>query len=63
MSEDGYATSPSAAGGTHTDGGVLRGVRKGGVRGQAARAIFKATMRVIAEVGSDAALCRAPADF
>lgn len=46
--------------GAHTDGGVLRGVRRGR---RAARAIFKATMRVIAEVGSDAALCRAPADF
>lgn len=43
----------------HTDGGVLRGVRR---ERRAARAIFKATMRVTAEVGSDAALCCTPAD-
>lgn len=43
----------------HTDGGVLRRARR---ERRAARAIFKATMRVVAEVGSDAALCCTPAD-
>lgn len=44
----------------HAGGGVLRGARR---ERRAARAIFKATVRVIAEVGSDAALCCTPADL
>lgn len=61
MSEDGYATSPPQQVGHTLTVACCEG--RGGRGGQAARAIFKATMRVIAEVGSDAALCRAPADF
>lgn len=53
----GYATFPPH----QVRRGVLRGARRGG-GGAGARAIFKATARAIAGVGSDAVLRCAPAD-